>query len=180
MATIEKRTSKGQTVYYAKVRRKGRPQCAATFFRLTDARRWAKITEAAVLEDRHFPTIEAKRHNLGELINRYPAEVLPHKRPSTSRSQAKQLAWWNAHLGQYQLSDAEWAAKMVEDNRRVGERPGEIGDFRNLGMVAPGFEGQLAGRQVRESGPEIQSHQQPFRGIGAMVGNLGTRVPRRT
>lgn len=80
MPTIEARTAKdGKTVYRVKVRRKGYPTQSATFTRLTDARHWAQVTEAAILEGRHFKTAEAKRHTLADLVKRYLREVLPHK-----------------------------------------------------------------------------------------------------
>ena len=60
MATIEPRTTKSEkTVYRVKVRRKGAPVQAETFHRLTDARKWAQVTEGAVLEGRHFKAVEA-------------------------------------------------------------------------------------------------------------------------
>ena len=56
MATIEQRTSQdGKPVYRVKIRRKGAPPLTATFGRLTDAKKWAQITEGAVLEVRHVP-----------------------------------------------------------------------------------------------------------------------------
>ena len=48
MASIEKRTSKnGKTTYRVKVRMRGR-SVTETFNRLTDAKIWAKQTEAAI------------------------------------------------------------------------------------------------------------------------------------
>ena len=55
MATIERRTSHGQNVYYVKIRRKGYPPQSATFHKLSDARRWAQMTEGAIVEGRYFP-----------------------------------------------------------------------------------------------------------------------------
>jgi hypothetical protein len=84
MPTIEPRkTKEGQTVYRVKIRRKGSPTQTATFTRLTDARKWAQVTEAAVIEGRHFNTNESKRHTLADLIDRYLREVLPHKSASS-------------------------------------------------------------------------------------------------
>ena len=52
MATIEERTTKdGKTVYRVKVRRKGSQTPTATFARLTDARKWAQVTEVAILDN---------------------------------------------------------------------------------------------------------------------------------
>jgi len=57
MAVIEAR-GRG---YRARVRIKGFPPQSAAFERLTDARRWAQQTEAAIREGRHFKTSEAKK-----------------------------------------------------------------------------------------------------------------------
>src|SRR5215475_14282722 len=71
MATIERRTSKdGHLVYRAKVRRKSHPPQTATFTKRSDALKWIQITEAAILEGRHFKTAEAKHHTIADLIDR--------------------------------------------------------------------------------------------------------------
>src|SRR5262249_2827126 len=106
MATIERRTGKdGHLVYRVKVRRKGQPALSATFTKLSEARKWSQVTEGAVLEGRHFPSQVAKRHTLSELIDRYLADVLPGKRPSTVEHRTQQLGWWQARLGPYLLAD---------------------------------------------------------------------------
>jgi ADP-ribosylglycohydrolase len=72
MATIEKRISQtGKVTHRVKLRIKGCPTAEATFERLTDAKRWAVQTEAAMREGRYFKTREAQRHTLAELIERY-------------------------------------------------------------------------------------------------------------
>jgi hypothetical protein len=101
MATIEHRREK----YRVKVRRKSAPPLTATFVRLTDAKKWARITEAAVFEGRHFPTNKAKHHTLADLIDRYMREVLPHKNRSSIYMQTLQLEWWKERLGSYRLAD---------------------------------------------------------------------------
>ena len=105
MATIEQHTSDGKPVYRVKIRRKGAPLLTATFHRLTDAKKWAQITEGAVLEGRHFKTAEAKRHTLADVIDRYLREVLPRKSRSLIYMQTLQLKWWKAQLGQRALAD---------------------------------------------------------------------------
>lgn len=106
MATITKRTdSTGATSYKVEIRLKGHPAQRATFGRLTDARKWAQATEAAIREGRHFKTTEAKRHTLADLIDRYTREVLPQKRPKTIAAQEPQLAWWKDRIGTYALAD---------------------------------------------------------------------------
>lgn len=105
MASIEKRTvQEGKITFRVKVRLKGVPVQTATFDRLTDARKWAQQTEAAIREGRHFKTTEAKRHTLTDAIQRYIKNVLPTK-PKSERDQAVQLKWWQENLGSYSLAD---------------------------------------------------------------------------
>src|SRR5215470_8480171 len=100
MANIEQRTGKdGQLVYRVKVRRKGQRVQTATFSKLSEARKWAQVTEGAVLEGRHFKTAEAKRHTLAEMVDHYIREILPHKSHSSIYNQTLQLHWWKARLG---------------------------------------------------------------------------------
>src|SRR5215510_11062911 len=81
MATIEQRTIQdGQIVYRVKVRRKGAPLQTATFSKRSEARKWAQMTEGAVLEGRYLKTAEAKRHTLADLTDRYIRDVLPQKK----------------------------------------------------------------------------------------------------
>lgn len=106
MATIVRRTSQdGHGTFLVRVRRKGTPPQTATFSKLSEAKKWAQVTEGAVLEGRHFQTSEAKKHTLTDVTNRYIREVLPHKRASTIPDQARQLRWWQSHLGHYLLAD---------------------------------------------------------------------------
>ena len=106
MATIEQRTTKdGKIAYRVKIRRKGYPTQTETFTRLTDARKWAQRTEAAIEEGRHFKTTEAKRHTLAEMIDRYIREVLPGKSASSITMQTHQLGWWKGQLGTCVLAD---------------------------------------------------------------------------
>lgn len=105
MATIKKRDDRnGKPHYQVHVRLKGHRAQYATFERLTDARKWAQKTEVAIREGRHFKTTEAKKHTLGELIDRYIENILPQKLKSL-KSQKPQLLWWKQQLGSKLLSD---------------------------------------------------------------------------
>lgn len=106
MATITLRTtSDGAKSHKVEVRLKGHPAQRATFTRLTDARKWAQATEAAIREGRHFKTTEAKRHTLGDLVDRYAREFLPSKKPKTRTAQESQLGWWKNRIGERALAD---------------------------------------------------------------------------
>ena len=72
MASIEKRkTAKGDVRYRAVIRKKGYPSQRQTFSRRTDATRWIKQTEAEIEQGIHLKSVEAKKHTLSELIERY-------------------------------------------------------------------------------------------------------------
>lgn len=126
MATIEKRIGNNNEVSYrVKVRLKGHAPQSATFPRKTDAERWAAKVETDIREGRHFQTIEAKRHTLAELINRYSTGVLPSKKDAAQ--QARQLAWWKTRLGHRLLSDltasvlAEQRDALISEPRRADQ-----------------------------------------------------------
>jgi integrase len=135
MANIEKRTSKdGKTTSYrALVRLKGHPSQSATFERLTDARRWVQDTESAIREGRHFKTAEAKRHTLAEAIDRYVAEVLPH-RPLSAADRTQQLRWWKQEIGVKVLADVN--SVLISDYRnRLATATLPNGKTRSPGTV---------------------------------------------
>ena len=105
MASIQSRKdSHGKVRYRVQIRLKGYPMESATFDRKTDAKRWAQQTESAIQEGRHFKTAEAKKHTLGELIERYKRGVLAYQ-PKKKRVQTVQLNWWKAFAGDYLLKD---------------------------------------------------------------------------
>lgn len=99
MATIEKRKFKdGTTSFRAKIRIKGTPGESASFGRLTDAKRWVQITEAAIREGRYFGTQESKRHTLADLIDKYELDVL-RSSSSDIKNRKRHLAWWKKKIG---------------------------------------------------------------------------------
>lgn len=107
MANIRKRTTKtGETYYTVQIRLKGCPPQNESFNRLTDARKWAQLTEAAIKEGRHFKTSEAKKHTVAEMIDRYTSDVAPNKfKPNELRIRGPILEWWKSEIGYLRLSD---------------------------------------------------------------------------
>lgn len=102
MASISKYEGKRGTTYKVTIRMKGYPTQSETFKRLTDAKKWAQDTESAIRAGKHFKTIEAKKHTVGEMIDRYIKNEIPLK-PKSSRVYLQQLKWWKEHLGRYTL-----------------------------------------------------------------------------
>jgi hypothetical protein len=77
MATLRKRNDQ----YQVQVRRKGYPPITRTFLQKSDALAWARQTEAQ-LDKTGLPvdTNEIRKLTLGNLVERYLAEVTPGKR----------------------------------------------------------------------------------------------------
>ncbi len=134
MASIEKRITKdGKPIFRVKVRLKGFPEQNASFERLTDAKRWAQQTESAIREGRHFKTSEAKRRTLGEMIDRYIADVIPHK-PKNIKNRTLHLNWWKAQLGKYSLADTT-PAVIAEQRDKLAKEKTKHGTLRSPSTV---------------------------------------------
>jgi len=103
MATIEKRTTQNGTTYRVKIRLKGRQSETATFDRLTDAKRWATQTEAAIREGRYFHSTAGKGKTLAEAIDRYSRDILPDLKDQNPRR--VHLKWWRGKIGATAISD---------------------------------------------------------------------------
>jgi len=128
MAYIEPRKTKGgRTRYRVQINMKGCPGQSATFERKTDAKKWAQDVESAIRDGRHFKTVEAKRHTVEEMVDRYIKTVLPTK-GAQKANQKTQLEWWKSRLGDYTLADttpsliAECRDELLEGETLRGKR----------------------------------------------------------
>lgn len=102
---IQERIGKhGKVTFKAQVRLKGYSAQYETFDRKTDAKMWIEKIKTEMREGRVFKTREAKKHTLGELIDRYIQEVLPLKKKSEVKQRA-QLLWWKRQIGHLLLAD---------------------------------------------------------------------------
>ena len=142
---IEKKDKDGKIyAYRVQIRLKGRPHQVGTFKSKTKAKRWAEETEAAIRDGRYFKTTEARKHTLGELIDRYILDVLPSK-SKVEEHQKAQLLWWKSQIGDYLLSDitpaiiAEQRDKLARENTKRGTRraPATVG--RYLAAISHAF-----------------------------------------
>lgn len=128
MASIRKRiTSNGEPYYTVQIRLKGYPPQNETFARLTDARKWAQLTEAAIKEGRHFKTTEAKKHTFADAIDRYLSDVLPIKFTSKEqRNRRPILQWWRNELGYCVMADLT-SAKFASARDKLSKRTSKTG-----------------------------------------------------
>lgn len=105
MATITERTgANGKTAYRVRIRMSGYPDQSATFSSKTAAKKWAKVTEAAIIEGRHFSSQKAKRRTLAAAIDRYLDDHLPGLSQSEQRNRRRHLEYWRKHLGKMTLA----------------------------------------------------------------------------
>lgn len=137
MASIRKRINKdGSASYRVDVRLKGFPAQRATFSRLTDAKKWAKHTEAAIEEGRYFKTTEARKHTLAQAITRYKESVLPAKKDS--KKQEAQLDWWEKEIGPYTLADVT-PALLGQSRDKLGKDRGPATVVRYMAALSHVF-----------------------------------------
>lgn len=94
----------GSISYHAEVRLRGHPSQRETFRTRSQAKKWIQDTESAIRDGRHFKTAEAKRHTVGELIDRFITQWLP-KNPKSQGKQTALLNWWKDRLGHLVLAD---------------------------------------------------------------------------
>jgi len=114
MASIRERKGKTGTTYMVEVRIKGYPPQTESFKRLTDAKKWALSTEAAIREGRRVKTSESKKRTLGELIDKYSETLLP-LRGRDRQTVEGELKWWKTQLGCYLLFDI--TPQLIADYR---------------------------------------------------------------
>jgi hypothetical protein len=89
----ERKNSDGSVSYRARVRVKGHAPITKTFSSLTLAKKWKKMTEVEIEKGRYFDRHEAKKHTMGEAIDRYIEAVLPTK-PKNAHNVKQHLLWW--------------------------------------------------------------------------------------
>ena len=133
MATIEERANDdGSKTYRVKIRLNGHKPVSESFTRKTDAKDWAKRTEAAMKEGRHFPEAASKKKTVADLVDRYVSDVCPEKKDGAKT--ARQLEWWKAEHGFRVL--AEMTPEMlVEARDSLARAKGPTGKKRSGATV---------------------------------------------
>lgn len=94
----------GSVSFHAEVRLRGHPPQRDSFRTKGLAKKWIQDTESAIRDGRHFKSAEAKKHTLGELIDRFISQWLP-RYPKRQAKQVALLMWWKNKLGHLLLAD---------------------------------------------------------------------------
>ncbi len=72
---------------------------------MSDAKSWAQETELQIKRgDYRTGAAEAKKRTLGDVIERYREEILPHKAVNSQRIESTYTKFWERELGPYALS----------------------------------------------------------------------------
>ena len=104
MATIRERIdANGKKSYHVQIRLKGFPPQTQSFDSKTIAKQWATLVERELRTGRYLPRVEAQRHTVTDLLDRYRKDVLPQKSAKLARDQTVHLDWWENKLGRYNL-----------------------------------------------------------------------------
>jgi Site-specific recombinase XerD len=93
MASYSTANVKGKTRYRVRVRLNGH-NASSTHRSRKEAERWAVKEERRALLSKLSPEARAGSRTMGELIDKYLKEVLPHKARNTQLTQTRQLAFW--------------------------------------------------------------------------------------
>lgn len=164
MATIrERKTQSGEIRYLVIVRLKGYPEQSATFKRKTDALRWARQTEVAILEGRHFKGNEARQKTFADLVDKYISTVVPvrHSHRIANKAIRRHLSWWNDHLGPYYLTDVT---------------PARISELRDKLLVSPAHTGSGKLKTNSDGTPKRKSAATVVRYMASLSVMLGVAV----
>lgn len=128
MPWVQKVEGKRGVRWKAVIRRRGYPPTSQTFDRKTDADRWARSIEAQIEAGKFRDESQARRHTVGELIDRYIDEVIPQKKAGAV--QVFQLRQWKAELGLLRLSELT-PDRVIKARDKLMKREG------NEGPVSP-------------------------------------------
>lgn len=93
----------GTVTYRVRIRIKGHKPVSKTFKTLTHAKQWKRTAEAQIEKGLYLSYAEAERHTVGEAINRYEQQILPHK-GRDRRNVARHLQRWQKEIGHIKLS----------------------------------------------------------------------------
>ena len=128
MAWIQKVEGKRGVRWKAVIRRRGYPSTSETFERKTDAEKWSRGVEAKIEAGKFQDRSQARRHTVGDLIDRYIIEIIPQKK--AGEDQIFQLRQWQSELGLLRLSELT-PDRIINARSKLMKREG------NNGPVSP-------------------------------------------
>lgn len=100
---IDRRVPKsGEISYRVRIRLKGHLPVSKTFKNLTHAKKWKRLTEAAVEKGEYLKDSIGASKTFREAIDKYITEILPHK-PKNAKNIRHHLERWKSELGMTNL-----------------------------------------------------------------------------
>lgn len=105
MASFKRVTlQSGKVRHRVRVRVNGH-SVSSTHANKSEAQRWAVKEEKRAILSRLSPEGQAQERTLGDMIDRYLDEVLPHKKRNTQAVQSGQLEFWRGLLGAMTIAE---------------------------------------------------------------------------
>ena len=105
MGSIREHTKKtGEKSFHAEVRLKGFPPQRASFRTKSQAKKWVQDTESAIRDGRYRTYVDARRHTVSDLIDRFIAQYLS-KSSKHLKKKILLLERWKRELGNIFLSE---------------------------------------------------------------------------
>jgi len=133
MGTITKRTSRGEVVYQAKVRRTGFPALSRTFPDKRLAEAWIQEQELSQARGSFVDPSSARGTSLADLLDRYEAEVTPRKRGAEVEG-FHLRALKRSKLAEFAVGNLTAEAVRQYRDERLGEVAGSTVN-RELGIL---------------------------------------------
>lgn len=105
MGTIREITKRdGSVMHHAEIRLRGHPPQRQSFRTKTQAKKWIQDTEAAIRDGRYKGLSAARKHTVGELIDRFIEQCVP-QHPIYYPKKVQLLLRWKQELGSMLLRD---------------------------------------------------------------------------
>jgi len=121
MASIRKR----KNVWQARVKQKGYPELSKSFKSRADAESWARLVESEMDRGVFISRKEIESTTFGELLNRYLAEITPHKKGAAVESY-RIKRWLKSPLANRYLSTLRATDFAVWRDGRIKEKLAQI------------------------------------------------------
>ena len=104
MARIAKRTLKnGSQSFTAEVRLRGFPHTSKTFRTVSEAQKWAKLTEASMLSGSFNATSRSTQIKFKDAVSFFRKSSSLKKSWLRSKNNMRMLSFWEKELGDYKL-----------------------------------------------------------------------------
>ncbi len=177
MATIDKMVGKEGVIYKARIRISGYPTQIKHFKKITEAKAWVLQVETSIHKGEFVSVLKtAKTKTLGDVIQRYKSDILPHKALSTQRVEQSYIKYWDSQFGNYALTylTPELIEKKLKELREKGDTRSKIKDAEKTAPPKPMAKQTM--KHYRDHLEKFLNHAHQWGWMGANPVNKVQRV----